>query len=531
MVLGSCPSPIVLSVKATTKLHLIHNLPTELLMIIFYFTAGPNLFGLTLSQVCRRWRQIALSSPLLWTQLDISRKNFHSTPLLPTFLKRASGAPLTIYYNTYRRCPFMEHALEVLRPYASTFETIEWDMSHFPISVRRDWILLAAMLAQMKRLREFDLRWYRSSMNVADATEILSNTLADLQLTRKELPRLSFLRCRGCCFPWGSNLYSALRVLELTDIVVPVMPPSVLDLLNILRSCPDLESFTWIRSLNRPMVNSEEAFLTPSKLEPVKLPKLLGLSITDSISRTLTFCDHIIAPSLDELAVEQAGHQLDNITAEEEVILKQLIFRPYFALCTHICLSWCPDYDFLQLNAAFWPLDEDAWQGEMEVRQSLVMTAETLETILNLFNPSKDTYKPSVTSFQARYDLPEEMWRICFRHLTGLTKFFPPVYDSRAFFDSFAILEEAEEDGSNGVIAPSLPHLQTLEWDRTVIDREMTDRLLRLVKRRSALGAPLQELIFTNSYDDGSADIQELSRLVKITIWCVDFIILLRAQA
>ncbi|KAI0046005.1 hypothetical protein FA95DRAFT_1560602 [Auriscalpium vulgare] len=82
-------------------------LPPEVLTIIFTylssaFEAGSHVWEdddspvdlrwLAITHVCRRWRQIALEYPLLWTYIDFS----YGRECLETFLSRAKRAPLSI---------------------------------------------------------------------------------------------------------------------------------------------------------------------------------------------------------------------------------------------------------------------------------------------------------------------------------------------------------------------------------------------------------------------------------------------------
>ena len=98
-------------------------MPTELLISIFYLTLpliGQRdfLVSARISWVCRRWRQIALSSPRMWTYVDLAEPCFSNTPWLAVFLERASGAPMDVCYDVSEPNNAVEHMVEVLGPYA-----------------------------------------------------------------------------------------------------------------------------------------------------------------------------------------------------------------------------------------------------------------------------------------------------------------------------------------------------------------------------------------------------------------------------
>ena len=67
----------------------INKLPHELLFHVFDLV-GPGPAILPLAQVCRRWRDVALSSPTLWSVIGACAR------LVPLFLQRSLGSPLRV---------------------------------------------------------------------------------------------------------------------------------------------------------------------------------------------------------------------------------------------------------------------------------------------------------------------------------------------------------------------------------------------------------------------------------------------------
>ena len=67
----------------------IDKLPPELLFEMFDFV-GPGPAILPLTHVCRRWRDVALSSPTLWSVIGSCAR------LVPLFLQRSLGSPLQV---------------------------------------------------------------------------------------------------------------------------------------------------------------------------------------------------------------------------------------------------------------------------------------------------------------------------------------------------------------------------------------------------------------------------------------------------
>ena len=67
----------------------VNKLPPELLFQVFNFV-GPGPAILSLAQVCRRWRDVTLSSPTLWSVIGACAR------LAPLFLQRSLNSPLQV---------------------------------------------------------------------------------------------------------------------------------------------------------------------------------------------------------------------------------------------------------------------------------------------------------------------------------------------------------------------------------------------------------------------------------------------------
>ncbi|KAJ7685693.1 hypothetical protein DFH06DRAFT_49024 [Mycena polygramma] len=90
-------------------------IPPEILAEIFMHclpprTSRPNVVRapLLLCGICRRWRDIALFTPALWSSLGIdldalSTENVHGMVFYQIYLSRARGAPLSLYTGQSRR--------------------------------------------------------------------------------------------------------------------------------------------------------------------------------------------------------------------------------------------------------------------------------------------------------------------------------------------------------------------------------------------------------------------------------------------
>lgn len=114
-------------------------LPTELLVLIFCelhsLRRSGALLELVLASVCRRWRDVAMDMPLLWTEirvpfpLDAYRKS-----IAESYIERSKGCPLDIRIILHRGCasgrfPLLNMAshLNTIYPYVDRWKTLHVD--------------------------------------------------------------------------------------------------------------------------------------------------------------------------------------------------------------------------------------------------------------------------------------------------------------------------------------------------------------------------------------------------------------------
>ncbi|KAJ7172875.1 hypothetical protein C8R43DRAFT_1119708 [Mycena crocata] len=100
---------VVTMVEPDTHHHLsciVLSIPPEIEAKIFHhclpFSPIPltNEAPLLLVQVCKHWRELALSTPELWTEICLSGRSFKGISLLlPLWLSRARGRPLSIEFD------------------------------------------------------------------------------------------------------------------------------------------------------------------------------------------------------------------------------------------------------------------------------------------------------------------------------------------------------------------------------------------------------------------------------------------------
>ncbi|KAJ6580980.1 hypothetical protein B0H19DRAFT_1113124 [Mycena capillaripes] len=121
-------------------------LPPEILAEIFihclpdndFITPDPTAAPLVLCSVCRRWREVALSTPGLWSSLVLdlqsaTKTNASSVALYQAWLSRARNTPLSLSL----RDPDEKVAPELVRPLLQSIAVLwrQWRVIHLDLAV------------------------------------------------------------------------------------------------------------------------------------------------------------------------------------------------------------------------------------------------------------------------------------------------------------------------------------------------------------------------------------------------------------
>ncbi|KAJ7635252.1 hypothetical protein FB45DRAFT_482768, partial [Roridomyces roridus] len=228
---------------------------------------GPDLAPLLLLQICRQWREIALSNPLLWRSLHIMEDV--PTELIDTWFARAGDLPLQ--YHLQNHNPSEEIISSLLKNsllYASRWEDVRFII---PISLVPEFDLGSQ---SFPHLRKFALDTHpvgpMNTLNASTAVPIgdapllgavrLSNILPTMQLD----------------FPWA----------QLTDLKLHGM--DIARCLSIVAGClqlQHLEAFTTGASVTQPLLT---------------LPTVQSISSTSSENCLLQY---VILPQLHKLVL------------------------------------------------------------------------------------------------------------------------------------------------------------------------------------------------------------------------------------
>ena len=261
----------------------IHRLVDDILAYIFFLNAtAPDPDDLehattvASSQVCKRWRSIALHCRMIWCPIiDYSR---HSLKWIETLLDRSHPSSLD---------------------FGSRIKTVHLlDRRAMPGPV------LELVFNHIDRLRIFNLRVLASFWELvcsrflrlpAPKLEFV-NVIIDSNSTQQfkaapplfgnHAPNLQNLQLRGCTIDFTSPILTRLTELYIAD---PTAFPTVLDWLNILGGMPSLRWLTLVGAISR-------SAMTNITYPIIHLAALEMLSVDDEFQKSVTLVEHLMVP-------------------------------------------------------------------------------------------------------------------------------------------------------------------------------------------------------------------------------------------
>ncbi|TFK40322.1 hypothetical protein BDQ12DRAFT_680744 [Crucibulum laeve] len=324
----------------------IARLPYELLVEIFIHCLPKHPFiipsrvqaPLVLTQICREWRTIALSTPTLWSSLHI---NYHDRskdiPSTILWLSRSGDRPLSISLSIDFNEQRHQGILDVLSAHSHRWQHVRFDFRHL-LCPRKYHLTRAAHRTPQLRTFEFHAQDI-SNTNITPITKLLNaapglrevswvDDLADtdtmLELPLSRLTRLSLAMDRG-----------------------------TLDYLELLDQCSNLEHIR----ITRPCVDA----LPPRP--PLLLSKLTSLNISHDLTGIL---DHLVLPALKHVRIH-AEHERQH--------------RSYYGATPATAEAWSPA-PFLSLversACAVESLCVNAPMGEQDLVECVRSTADSL---------------------------------------------------------------------------------------------------------------------------------------------------------
>ena len=272
----------------------IHRLVDDILTYIFFLNAtAPDPDGrehattVASSQVCMRWRSIALQCHTIWGPIiDYSR---HSLKWIETLLNRSHPSPLDFgsriaRVNTVSLLDGGQGVLELVFNHIDRLRTfnLEFPESCWDLVCSRFLQLPAPNLEFVKIVITFGDHPGPGQTRVRRVAQLMH------QMFNHHAPNLQNLQLRRCTVDFTSPILTRLTELDVRDISHSRACPTVLDWINILGGMPTLRWVKLIRAISSSM---------PNVIYPIiPLAALEMLSVEDGFRESVTMIEHLIAP-------------------------------------------------------------------------------------------------------------------------------------------------------------------------------------------------------------------------------------------
>ncbi|KAI0812636.1 hypothetical protein BC629DRAFT_1474512 [Irpex lacteus] len=289
----------------------ISKLPAEMMCRIFRLCA-PSLenINLALSQVCTRWRELALCDPYLWRTPILCRPKLASM-----MLSRAKSVPLLVESGGDRWTEHGDVHLGIvetaLRQCAVTSLTLAARLLDLRASMELLTNKSSHTLEHLHITRTFE---YHSPLD--DRTE------SYLHIPTRALRTLHLVEC----VPYPSSPFSALVSVHINLGGYQACKMNTNTLIQLLRGSPNLETLALLNTLTSIEASSEASFISRCDLPPqLSLLHLKTLELHDTLCCLLLATSAMDFPSLRVANVRMG----DTDCAEDQIqpLLQLLVYK------------------------------------------------------------------------------------------------------------------------------------------------------------------------------------------------------------
>jgi hypothetical protein len=252
--------------------------------------------GLNFSHVCRDWRHVALTSPMLWTTPIMNR----TKELATTMLAHAAPAPVTMIWRPTPNAMVEDTMIIVLSPHIDHLTSLAVTATRLVLD-----LTLNAVVMAVPSITRVALTLLHSKDDVPGCfLTVTSQTTAQV-IARP--PHIEFLRTTGCFAQVPPHSFGCLKTLIVDwKLVTPHHKIGLmqLQLQHVLQACPALEILHL--SLRKWSLWNEEEMQS----ERVTLPHLHTLLFSYSLIHIRSLMSVIDAPQLRRLQLNNAESHL-----------------------------------------------------------------------------------------------------------------------------------------------------------------------------------------------------------------------------
>ncbi|KAJ7207945.1 hypothetical protein GGX14DRAFT_543509 [Mycena pura] len=304
-----------------------------------------------LTQICRRWREIALSTPILWRAVSLETARARQAPSIAAWLSKSGSFPLSIHATSKYEW-VADELLDAILPYRARWEHIRL---HLPESA------LASISGRMPLLRQVELAV--SPIGSLKSIAWLRNSYAP-RLRAAILWEFHYIPSLEC-IPWTQ--LTALTLVHTTPIeCIPILLQAV----NLVY-CELI--FACVRTETVP-----NTIITLASLKTLVLGRASGIGDFPSAE----FLETFVVPALLSLRVHVQLLDLWPIPCNTLKILIENSGCKLDKICITGSSERHPDYRniFPDIPRILFDEEGDKWQGKERERTRTSMADVALQT-------------------------------------------------------------------------------------------------------------------------------------------------------
>lgn len=275
----------------------IAHMPPELLAKILLECSKENRLKwsfdwLSLTQVCRRWREVALNTAELWTHIDLGVKS-KNVDNVATVLTRTKQAPIHIRAHMVPDIEALPDHFCTVLPEISRACSLDLQMStglHAAVAKSGNIPSSAPLLKSLK---------------LSAMTDTLPDDPEPLLLDECAMPCLEEVSFTRYPLDWSKLVFprtlTSLTVINDLPLVGFTPPCSVAEMVRVIQALPLLTTL-YLDEVLSPLPNTLSRL--PSNSTYFSLPHLENLEITSSALSCLHFLDHFTFPTTTNVCLD-----------------------------------------------------------------------------------------------------------------------------------------------------------------------------------------------------------------------------------
>jgi len=244
----------------------VDNIPTELLVHVFLLVrdSASTSSWISLTHVCRHWREIALGTPLLWTSIPVERG--------PAFLRACLARSSDVLVDVIFR-----HSL-------SNIDCLLGDLGSHAGRVRMLKVLVLSDDAAEKLLQDVVAPALRlEDLAFQRQTPSLNSTIPPLALPDRDWSNLRRLQLKGIALPKHSSPMMNLTSLVLSNVIAGARL-ALEEMLDKLSKCPRLEYLSIFDSCPSALKSNDVEGSARTHTIPLPTLQTLKLSMHASVA-------------------------------------------------------------------------------------------------------------------------------------------------------------------------------------------------------------------------------------------------------